>query len=119
MKKLESYENIGAVRDDIEFRKLKMEAENHSRKVAHELAHPPFVTPTIQIPELPEIPSPRENIGRVQKASESLSVPFFNTFFLKETVVLNLSKALIKLYKDKMGTAMFCPYEFKIKKSGK
>ena len=66
VRKLESYENIGSVRDDLSYRKLKTESERHTEKVQYEIENPPFVTPTIEIPELPDIPSPRENQGRVE-----------------------------------------------------
>ena len=66
VQKLESYENIGSVRDDLSYRKLKTESERHKEKVQYEIENPPFVTPTIEIPKLPDIPSPRENQARVE-----------------------------------------------------
>ena len=33
VQKLESYENIGSVRDDLSYRKLKIESERHEEKV--------------------------------------------------------------------------------------
>ena len=72
VQKLESYENIGSVRDDLSYRKLKTESERHTEKVQYEIENPPFVTPTIEIPKLPDIPSPRENQARVENTRTSL-----------------------------------------------
>lgn len=66
VQKLESYENIGSVRADLSYQKLKIESERHKEKVQYEIENPPFVTPTIEIPKLPDIPSPRENQARVK-----------------------------------------------------
>jgi len=62
LRHLVNYERIGDARDKIKIEKMRKKLENHKRAVQHELDHPPFVAPKIVEPELPQLPSPRENI---------------------------------------------------------
>ena len=56
---LQTYERIGSIRDQMKIKSLERRQENYDAKIKYELEHPPFNTPTIIPPQLPELESPR------------------------------------------------------------